>query len=914
MDNLQRELDDVKAEMEKLKAECLIKTEIINSLKKDRNEELLKFLETKKQSEKQAHELDLKSEEIYELKKINENLKSSLHEKEIHIAHLSSENKKIQADCADRLLKLEESSREMVLALDELTVRNNHLEQNACDSSKEISGLKERLSVVEKKYSEAEEKAQQARMLIRREDVILQLEEENRSVQDKIKWRNEQFKHLEEAHEKLQDQFRLSKEKWEKERFELLCKISSLQISLDSQTKISEGLQSRLEMCNHALAHAEGKKKLLEAEISEFKSSFKDVFAQCEEKKSEIQQLTALRNEEIAQLRDSLGEKEMLVQELEHKIVHLEQDNQELGNLLKEFREAQIQNAGANSLVSKLRNKLKRLEEVHKNCPSILKSKESQWDCQVEKMEANISTYKSTLTAKEQEIRELQMELEKCYLTIEENHMGLLVFKSELAEVYLKSAKSDKEVPTNENKGMILNSTEQLRERDNCLETIAQKHYMLEAEFEQQKERLEESSKGQLILKEQLLQLENTLKYERSVAFEIQEKLKVEIANKSDDLYQLDCEAQKCKSAAETLKVSCEELQGTCKKMETSLLSQIENEKALKLENENLLCNAKHQERKSKDLQQQITLLEMHNAEGVKEAERYKQENDELVQIVEDKDCCIKDLKKDVAIACLKQESMRKELEDVMLTKLDVEKALELEQKTLLKIKDERHQTTKHFEELATAMEQDLFDALCFSFSKQVEKWVEISMLTEALKNAEYLTKQEIEEKNMRIVELEFEMSSLRENFAHTDELLFHSKQDAEQLQASLDAMKLDVESLMDKQQTMECIITELKFENANLLQEIMKLSTEKEDMLVYVENICGRAGELSTEDVQLMETLENILKHFVDENVTTTDSGVCSKLDASTTDSVSFPPMIKKHEENIDGRLPLREMNSLQM
>ncbi|KAE9591835.1 hypothetical protein Lal_00038745 [Lupinus albus] len=715
MDNVHRELDDAKAEMEKLKEERLVKTEIINRLKKERSEELLKFQETRKQSEKQARELDLMSEEIYELKKINEDLKSSLHEKEIHIARLSSENKKMQ---------------------------------NACDRSKEISGLKERLSVVEKKYLEAEEKAQLARMLIRREDVILQLEEENRSVQDKIKWRNEQFKHLEEAHEKLQVQFRLSKEEWDKERSELLCKISSLEIRLDSQTKISEGHQSRLEMCNHALAHAESKMKLLKAEISEFKSSFKDVFAQCEEKKSEIQQLAVLRNEEIAQLRDSLGEKEMLVHELEHKTVHLEQDNQELGNLLKELREAQIQNAGANSLVSKLRNKLRRLEEVHKNCPSILKSKESQWDCQLEKMEANISTYEIKLTAKEQEIRELQMELEKCHLTIEENGMGLMVFKSELAEVYLKIAKSD-------------------------------------------------------------------------------------------------------------------------------------------------------------------------NAEGMKEAERYKQEKEELVQIVEDKDCCIEDLKKDVAIACLKQESMRKELEDVLLTKLDVEKALELEQKTLLKIKDERHQIRKHFEELATAMEQDLFDALCFSFSKQVEKWVEISMLNEALKNAEYLRKQEIEEKNMRIVELEIEMSSLRENFAHTDESLFHSKQDVEQLQASLDAMKLDVESLMDKQQTMDGIITELKFEIANLLQKIMNLSTEKEDMLVYVENICGRAGELSTEDVQLMETLENILKHSVDENVTTTYSGVCSKLDDSTTDSansVSFLPMIKKLEENFDGRLPLRDVNSLQM
>lgn len=918
MDKVYRELDDVKAELEKLKAECRVKTELVESLKKDRSEEFLIFQETKQQAVKQAHDLDLKFEEIYELKKIHQDLKSSLNEKEMHIAHLSSENKKIQADCAERLLKLEESNREMASALDEVTARNIDLEQNACASSKEISGLRELLSATENKYLEAEEKAQQARMLRRRDDVILKLEEENMSVKDKIKWRNEQFKHLEEAHEKLQVQFQLSKEEWEKERSVLLGEISSLQISFDSQTRILEGVQSRLGMCNHALAHEESKRKLLEAEISEFKSCFKDVFAQCEEKKSEIHQLTILRNEEIAQLRNSLGEKEMVVRELEGKIVHLEQDNQELGDSLKELREAQIHNAGANSLTSKLRNKLRRLEEVHKNCSSILKCKESQWDCQLEKMEADINTYKSALTTKEQEIRELQIELEKCHLTIEENHMGLLIFKSKLAEALKSlSAETDKAVRINENEDMLLLSTEQLRERDNSLKTMAQQHFLLEEEFQQQKKMLEESSKGQLILEEQLLQMENTLNHERSVAFEAQEKLKLEIANKNDKLSRSDCEAQNWKSAAETLKVSYEEIQGTCRKMEISLLSQIDNEKALKLENENLLCIIKQHERKSKDLQQQIALLEMHNAEEMQEAERYKQEKEDLVQIVEDKDSCIKDLQKDIAIANFKQESTIKELEDAILAKLDAEKALEQEKKMFLKIKEEKDQTIKHFEELATAMEQDLLGALCFSFSKQVEKWVEVSVLNEALKNAEYLTKQEIEDKNMKIVETELKMNNLLEKFAHTEESFFHSKQEAKQLQASLEVMKLEIERLVDKQQTMEGIITELKFEKGNLLQEIMKLSTERKDLLVHIEDICGRVRELSSEDMQLMETLENILKNSVDENVTATDSVVCDMLHDSTRDSAngfSFSPTIKKLEENFDGRRPLIEVNSLRM
>lgn len=913
-------LDDVKAEVEKLRAECRSKTQLLESLKRDRSEESLKFQEIRQLAEKRDRELDLKTEEIHELKKVQEDLGSSLHEKEMIIAHLGSENNKIQASCAERVLKLEESNRELVQALDELTARNNYLEQNACASSEEISGLRTTLLATEKKYLEAEERAQQAATLRRRDDVILQLEEENMSVQGQIKWRNEQFKHLEEAHEQLRVQFQSSKEEWDKERSSLLDELSSLQISLDSQTRTSEGLQSRLEMCNHALAHEESKRKLLEAEISEFKTCFKDVYSQCEEKKSEIQQLTAMRNDEIARLRNSLGEKDTLVKELERKVVHLEQDNQELGDSLKELREAQIRNGGANSLISKLRNKLRRLEEAHKCCSSVLKSKESQWDDQVAKMEADIISYKSMLTNKEQEIWELQMELEKCYYAVEENHIGLLIFKSVLAEACSKSfgAETDKAVCVQQNQNLILISTEQLRVKDSSLETMARQQFLLEEELEQQKKLLEESSAGQLMLKEQLLQMEKTLKHERTVAFEALERLKLEIANKNDDLSRLDCEAQNWKSTSETLKVSYEEIQGTCKKMETSLLSQIENEQALKQENENLICIVKDQERKTEDLQRQIALLELCNAEKTKEAERCKQEKDDLVQIAEEKDCCIKELQHDVAVACLKQESMLKKLDDAVLAQLDAEKALEQKEEILWKIKDEKDQTIKHFQELAKATEQDLFGALCLSFSNQVEKLVEVSVLTEALKNAEYLTKLEIEEKNTRIMKSELEINNLLENLAQTKESFFHLKHEAKQLQTSLKAMKLETEKLTDKQHNMEQIITELKFEKGNLLQDIVKLSTEREDMLTHIEEIWDRIGELSNEDMQLMERLGKILNASVDdENETAMDSRSCDMLHDSarhSADGLLSPPTIKNIEEKFDGRSPLREVNSLQM
>ncbi|XP_054776462.1 uncharacterized protein At4g38062-like [Prosopis cineraria] len=660
MDTVYRELDEVKEEVEKLKTECRVKTELVESLKNARNEEYLKFQEIMQQTEKQAHELHLKSEEIYELRKVHEDLKFNLLEKEENIMHLNSENKKIQANFAERLSKLEEVNRDLVLALDELTVKNSELEQNACVNNKEISGLRTLLSATEKKYLEAEEKTREAKRLRQRDDFIMQLEEENRNMQDKLKWKIEQFIHLEEAHEKLQRQFQSDKDQWEKEKSALLEEITSLQTSLESQTRILEAVQSRLEMCNHALAHQESRRKLLEVEISEFKSRFEDVFTQCEEEKSKIQSLTIQRNEEIAELRNSLGEKETLVREMELKIVRLEQDNQELGHSLKELREAGIQNAGASSLLSKLRNKLRHLEEARKNCASSMKTKECQWGYQMEKMEADISMYKSSLTSKEQEIMDLLMELENCHYVIEEYSMGLLIFKSELVEAYTKlfSAEIDEAVHIKGKEDMTCLSEVQLEVKD-ISQNVAPR-IMLEEELERHKKMLEESSEGQHALKGKLLQMEDTLNCERRVALEAQGKLELEIANKNNEIAQLGRELEKWKHTAQTLKACSEEIQGKCQKMESSLTLQFENEQALKDENESLICIVKEQESKAEELQKQIASLELYCTSKLKEAETFKQEKENLLQNVEEKESCIKDLQNDIAMAGLRQESLEK--------------------------------------------------------------------------------------------------------------------------------------------------------------------------------------------------------------------------------------------------------------
>ncbi|KAJ6301040.1 hypothetical protein OIU77_015362 [Salix suchowensis] len=219
-----------------------------------------------------------------------------------------------------------------------------------------------------------------------RDSMLLKLEEESGKVENQLKWKKEQFNHLEEAHEKLRYQFRESKKEWEMERSTLIDEICSLQTRLDSQTRMSEDLENRFRMCNEALAHEESRRKYLEVEVSEFKARFENVFTEFQDAKSQLECLTTQRDIEIAALRHSLVTKETFYKEIEYKAGKLEQDNQGLLASLKELQEAGIRELGNPSSLAKMQNKLKSLEQMHRNCSANLKAKESEWSSQLEKL------------------------------------------------------------------------------------------------------------------------------------------------------------------------------------------------------------------------------------------------------------------------------------------------------------------------------------------------------------------------------------------------------------------------------------------------------------------------------------------------------------------------------------------------
>ncbi|PPS17529.1 hypothetical protein GOBAR_AA03061 [Gossypium barbadense] len=544
MEKVYEELEEVKFENEKLRSDLKSKAELYEHLKKFQNEQSTKLHEASSKIEKQAQQVLEKEEKISVVTRTNEDLKCNLKEKESIIKHLNAANDKLRAERDGKNQKREQEIGRLVLALDEANEKSIDQEQKMDMLKAEIEGLKAHLLVSQKKHSEAEKKAKNQKDQRERDDVLVKVEEDMKKVEHQLKWKKEQFKHLEEAHDRLRNQFKESEKEWEKEKCTLFDEISSLQTRLDSQIRITGDLQSRLQMCNQALAHEETRRKYLEVEISEFKTRFERSFAECQDAKSHLECLNSQRDKEVATLRHLLGTKESFYKEMEYRVVKLEQENQELLASLKELQETRIQEAG-NSSLSKLKNKLKSVEQLHKDCSSNLRTKEAEWNSEREEMMKKLNDYSSQLKTKDAALNVLEMELESCLssavqlkLQNEEISIMMVLLKTGMFEAQLKLANAEAELGLHQKEGMenlsvlrqqlemkntaLANAQRDIteeRQRNAILsrkvDTLAQledKHQLMEKEVNTCKTILKESSKCQLRLKEQALQMETDSK------------------------------------------------------------------------------------------------------------------------------------------------------------------------------------------------------------------------------------------------------------------------------------------------------------------------------------------------------------------------------------------------------------------
>ena len=1094
MDRAYEELHDAKAEIEKLKAEYKSKAELCENLKKAHNEQLIKLQEASLKIEKQSQELNDKTQEISEVKQMCEELKCSFNEKESIIKRLSAANDKHRADYDGKCLKWEKENRDLMLALDEANKKIMDQEQSIRAHKEEIEGLKGCLSVSQKKCSEAEKRAEASKELSVRDDMLLNLEDENRKLKDQLKWKKEHFAHLEEAHEKLRNQFRASKKEWEQEKSSLFDEICSLQTSLDSQTRISEDLKNKLQMCNQALAHEESRRKYLEVQVSEFQTRFENAFTECQDAKSVLDCLTTDRDNEISALRHSLGTKETIYKEMKYQARKLEQENKELRISLRELQEAQIQESGAPSSLAKLRNKLKSLEQMHRECTPNLKAKEAELSSQLEKLGAELNDCRTELENKDTAIKELMMEFEGCQSLVmqlkleneelklgiseaqleklgaelndcrselenkdaaikelmmefegcqslamqlkleneelklgiseaqlklanekaemnvrdkeREENIALLMKQLEMAnaalsEAQLKLAKekaglvvSDKEREDNvsllmkqlemknaalvraqidireerekaesllrkveslevieeqqllmqkelesyremKNTALIRAQTDIIEEREKAesllrrvesLEFIEEQQLIMQKELERYREMLEESSRCQLLLKEQVLQIESSSKEKLTEVCEALERANTELAEKICEENEIEFELQNWKSIAERLKGELEENHEVRKELEASLLAQIDVGETIKQEKNGLIQMLEEKDVRMDNLQQQILLqeqeLKKREAEaasfaGTETAMSFESEKTSFFQTMTEKDKILEQLEKEVG--WLEQESLRRELESAILSQIVAERTFEHEKEKIFQLLDEKNQRIDDLMQFVKSLEQK-FNSSLVSFSSQLaEKQAEINLVHEAWERiaaAEILAVLEVEEKKLMVEELEDDIRNIQQKLELQERSLCHSRQQALEIEAELDAKQLEMKNLTTqmetKLQTSDAFINELKSEKRSLLEDVMKLSSDRENLLGFIAGLSDRISELSAADSQMMGVLSNMV-HSFDNN----SSGMVLKEDDELLQSVKenlniqSSPSTKKYEAITDARPPFRERNN---
>ncbi|KAL6517605.1 hypothetical protein OROMI_033306 [Orobanche minor] len=875
MDRIHEELDEVKLEAEKLREECRAKNELYHSLRKAQAEQLAKSRQDKLEIDKLAQELNAKSEEIHEIRQLYEELQSSLQRKDLILQQISSANEKLRAEYSENFSKLECENSDLFLSLDQASTRIRDLEEKTKSSSEEIAGLKSLLSIKsDKSFQEVDKNASQD--LKQRDEYILKLEEENRNFQNKIKWKNEQFSHLEEAHNQLLTQFQASKMEWQKEKSSLIDDISNLQANLDAQLRVSENLETQLRLSNQALAHEESRRKVLEIELSESRVKFKNAYLDCQVAKSEIDELAMKRDEEIAELRMLLRKNETLVNEMNYRTAQLERENSELLASLKDNQEAQINSNASSSSLKKLRNKLEVLEKLHYKCGVNLKEEEDKWNSRRQNLTWDLKICLSELDGKDKSIKKLRNELEDCQCLLEvkneEIFVIITVLKSEFHVAYSKlfeeKEKSSMGKNTLLNQQLLFKNTKLdevyaqlkekcdeiavLKEQVDFLDSLKRKSNAMEEELRKYKALLDESNGSQKHLPE----LEYTANIEKAL-----EMVNIQLANRTSEIEKLKLEWEKSKSEMEILKL---ELEGS--------------RQALKQENTSLLDVVKDKDAEVSKLQEQICWLESVISSKSEAVEMLNQEKDSYIRLAEDRNCSIKSLQDE--IGRLKNKLAEREAANVAV--LDSHHTLEQENKRLscgIKERDEKIQELqKEFESLF------------------VEKKV---MLDEALKTAEGRKIVEVEEKNQIIIDLEKEVNGLRNEVDCQGKSLIQSKQEVLQLEASLQTEKAEMQELRSQ-------LVELESHKQYLLEDLRKACTDKENLVMQFEGILGKIGIICREDVELVRVLEKI-SHMSEEY----GEPARDLLSSDGLDDTTFSSSMKLIQVTLDERTPLTELNS---
>ncbi|RLN17064.1 hypothetical protein C2845_PM02G02150 [Panicum miliaceum] len=571
MEEMSKELDDLRAEVEALAAQLRAKSDLADGLKRAGADQAARLRDARAEAERHAAEAAARGEEAAAAGERCGLLEARLADKEQALRHLCAAHEALKSTLRERTEALEADKRGLLAALEDAEAGRAEQEATLRARDGEVARLRGLLSEKERRCGEAEKRALAPREVAVRDDMLVKLEEEKAAVESKLKWKAEQFRHLEEALKKVQDDFRAAKNEWGLDRSTLVDRIGALVADLDSKTRIAEDFRSKLEMCSQALAHEEGRRKRVEAEMSELRHLYGNVVSEYEEAKSMVESLTTNRDGEIASLRSSLAEKVTLLKEMGYTKAHLEQDNEDLRSMLKEYQEAQIGGADAVVSLKDLRENFRALEQAHRNCTGKLRDKEAEWRMQMEKLGGDLDRCLSQLESKDMLIREMRNELLGSYKSLElqtvENWEALIIITVVQSKFHescscIDTVKLNMQHHCEEVEKEISSVRKQLEER-NCtivqsqveqkqqsevieklqgrieeLEHAEQEHEKMQRQVDAYKEMLDNTSRDVHCIKDEASEKENNLQEKLGEALGALDEANCALADKEENLGQ----------------------------------------------------------------------------------------------------------------------------------------------------------------------------------------------------------------------------------------------------------------------------------------------------------------------------------------------------------------------------------------
>uniref|UniRef100_A0ACD6A6G8 Uncharacterized protein n=2 Tax=Avena sativa TaxID=4498 RepID=A0ACD6A6G8_AVESA len=904
MEEMSKELDDLRAEVEARAAECRAKSVLVDGLRRESADQAARLREARAEVDRQAGEIAAKDQEVSSARDLCEELRSKFSEKEQAFRHLCAAHEGLKASLRERGEGWEAEKRGLVVALEESEVKR--LEQDVAMRScnEEIALFRRLLSEKEKKCSDAEQRALAQRDVMMRDDTLARLEEEKAAVQGKLKWKAEQFRHLEEALKKARDEFREAEKQWSSDRSTLVDQIGTLEVNLDSKTRVAEEFRSRLEMCSQALAHEEGRRKMVEAEMSDLSHKYGNVVSEYEEARSTIELLTSKRDGEIATLRSSLAEKVTLLNEMEYCKAQIYHENEELRSSLKEYQEAQIGGADAVVALKGLREKFRALEQTHRSCTEKLRDKEKEWKTQIGKLGNDLNGCLSQLDSKDALIKQLQNELMSSYSSLElqivENLEASIVRLAVESKFYdscscidtlrLNMQQRCEKLEQNvtavrkqlEEKNCVIaqSQTEQahqlevmakLHGRIEQLEYMEQEHEKMQRQLGAYKEMLENASRNVHCLKGETSEKENKLQEELGKALRDLDEARCDLTDQKSQLNQFEINLHQQKQALEhleKLKLDLEtELKGYMedshvlkRDLDVALNAKIKAEVSLREEKEKLLgalseANCALSETKSELNENEITLHQQKQATKLK---GYMDDNHVL--------------KRDLDVACNAkievEVSLREEKEKLLGALSEANRALS-ERKSKLSENEialhQQKQAVEHLEKLRVDMETELKGYVDANHVLKRDLDVVLIAKTEA----EEIHKEEkitllfaLDEANCAISERKNELDQLKQALEHLEKLKFDMQTEVNSYKEENHALKRDLDV---------ALIAKVEDEDT-LREEKEKLSSMIDERERNIEELQQYINVLEEDNLGQKLDVANLIKSEVEKSISEVD------------------------------------------